>query len=184
MKTEHELAKALKEMMATRPIDDISVMEISKKCGVSRKTFYYHYHDMYDLLTQVFLDEKIPNLNLANNFVELLKVVFDYYKKNEAFISASLNSAGKELLSEFMYNAFYTTILRFIIKIDANKSVPIATRKNIAKFYAYGYSNSFVYYLANHKNKTLEGLKGSFSFISYENFVKIVQNAGKKEEKC
>ena len=56
MKTEHALARTLKEMMSSQPLDDISVLEISKKCGVSRKTFYYHYHDIYDLLTQVFLD--------------------------------------------------------------------------------------------------------------------------------
>ena len=55
MKTEHELAKVLKEMMASRSLDDISVMEISRRCGVSRKTFYYHYHDIYDLLTLIFL---------------------------------------------------------------------------------------------------------------------------------
>ncbi|MCR4911456.1 MAG: TetR/AcrR family transcriptional regulator [Bacilli bacterium] len=183
MKTEHALAKALKEMMATRSLDDISVMEISKKCGVSRKTFYYHYHDIYDLLTQVFLDEKIPNLNNATNFEELVEIVFAYYKKNEAFINATIDSAGKDLFSEFIYNAFYTTIIRFITKVDANKVFPIARRRSIARFYAYGYSESTVYYLANHKNKTLEGLLGSFTFIKYQNFVRSLQNDIKEYEK-
>ena len=88
MKTEHALARALKEMMSNQPLESISVMEISSKCGVSRKTFYYHYHDIYDLLTQVFLEEKIPGANTATSFPELIQLVFEYYKNNQAFIDA------------------------------------------------------------------------------------------------
>ena len=106
MKTEHELAKILKHMMASQPLESISVVEMTKKCGVSRKTFYYHYHDTYDLLTQVFLDEKIPNIANANNFNELITIVWNYYKSNEAFINATLASAGKDLFEEFIFNAF------------------------------------------------------------------------------
>ena len=177
MKTEHELARTLKEMMASQPLDSISVVEISKKCGVSRKTFYYHYHDTYDLLTQVFLDEKIPNLANANNFDELIKVVWDYYKLNEQFINATLASAGKDLFNEFIFNGFYTTITRFINRIDVDKVLPVATRRSIARFYAYGYSNSYVYYLANHKNKSLAGLISCFSFLEAKGFEKNVINA-------
>lgn len=177
MKTEHALARTLKEMMASQPLENISVMEISRRCNVSRKTFYYHYHDTYDLLTQVFLDEKIPNINLANSFDELIKIIWDYYKENEAFINATLASAGRDLFSEFIYNGFYTTTIRFINKIDKDKVLPISSRRSIARFYAYGYSNSMVYYLSNHKNKTLEALLECFSFLGTNSFEKNVQNS-------
>ena len=114
MKTEHALARALKEMMSSQPLDSISVSALSDKCGVSRKTFYYHYHDIYDLLTEVFLDEKIPNLQNANNYDELIDIVWKYYQNNMAFIDATLSSAVKDLFSEFIYNIFYTTTIRFI----------------------------------------------------------------------
>ena len=78
MKTQHALALALKEMMARQPLDTISVLELSKKCDVSRKTFYYHYHDTYDLLTQVFLEERVPGVNNATTFQELIVFVFEY----------------------------------------------------------------------------------------------------------
>ena len=79
MKTEHLLVRQLKIMMATQPLDSISVIELSNKCGVSRKTFYYHYHDVYDLLTQAFLDEKIPGANSVNSYIDLVKIVWSYY---------------------------------------------------------------------------------------------------------
>ena len=177
MKTEHALALALKDMMSHQPIDSISVLELSKKCGISRKTFYYHYHDIYDLLTQVFLEEKIPGVNAAEDYKTLIECVFNYYKSNEEFINATVNSAGKELFFEFIYNVFYTAGLRFINKIDSDKVLSPTNRKSISRFYAYGYGNSTVYYLSNYRYKTLQGLINSFSFIDDKNFEKNVQKA-------
>lgn len=182
MKTDHALGLALKDMMAHQPLETISVLELSKKCGVSRKTFYYHYHDIYDLLTQVFLEEKIPGVNNATNFQDLIELVFEYYKANQAFIDATLQSAGEDLFSEFIYNIFYTTALKEIKKIDTENVLHPNTKKSIARFYAYGYGNSTVYYLSNYKNKTLVGLMNSFSFIDKQNFAKNVQNAIKLEK--
>lgn len=182
MKTGHALAVALKEMMATQPIDAISVLQLSKKCGISRKTFYYHYHDIYDLLAQVFLEEKIAGTNNVNNYEELIECVFTYYKNNEPFINATLNSIGKELFSEFIYNVFYTCGLRFITKIDVDKKLSASARKSIARFYAYGYGNSTVYYLSNYRHKTLQGLNSSFNFLDAKNFEKNVQKAIKNSE--
>ena len=180
MKTEHELAKVLKEMMSTRSLNDISVSELSKRCGISRKTFYYHYHDIYDLLTQVFLDEKIANLNAANNMNDLINIIWDYYTKNSKFIDATIDSAGKDLFSEFIYNAIYTTILRFVNRIDTEKTLALSTKRNITRFYAFAYSNSIVYYLASYKNRTLVGLKSCFTFIDDSCLKNSVQNAIKK----
>ena len=183
MKTGHALAITLKDMMAKQPLETISVLELSKRCGVSRKTFYYHYHDTYDLLTQVFLEEKIAGVNNASNFIELVGLVFQYYKDNQAFVDATLQSAGSDLFSEFVYNIFYTAALRFIKKIDEENILHPNTKKSIARFYAYGYGNSTVYYLSNYKNKTLIGLMNSFSFIDKENFKKNVQKAINLEKK-
>lgn len=177
MKTEHELARALKEMMSTRSLDDISVSELSKKCNISRKTFYYHYHDIYDLLTQVFLDEKIANLNSANNINDLIDIIWDYYQKNSSFVDATLDSAGKDLFSEFLYNAIYTTILKFINRIDSDKVLSLSIKRSITRFYAFGYSNSIVYYIENYKNKSLVGLKDNFMFLSDTNLKNSVQKA-------
>ena len=183
MKTEHLLARTLKQMMATQPLETISVIELSNKCNVSRKTFYYHYHDIYDLLTQVFLDEKIPNTNTAETFNELVTIVWKHYKNNEAFINATLASAGESLYSEFIYNIFYTNALRFINKYDTEKKLSANTKKSVARFYAYGYGNSLVYYLSNYKNRTLPGLLNCFNFLNDKNIELSVQKSIKLLEK-
>lgn len=174
MKTEYKLAEALKNMMTEMPIDEISVTAIAKKCHVNRQTFYYHFHDIYDLLTLVFLNEQIPNINNAKNLAEMVGCIYKYYVKNSSFIDATLDSAGKDLFKELIYNSCYQTINRFVDGIYESKKLKENDVKSIVRFYALAYSNAIVYYLSNFKTKSLDGLMMSFCFIGDDNLVNSV----------
>ena len=164
MKTEYKLAETLKVMMSEVALDNISVTTLTKKCKVNRQTFYYHFHDIYDLLTLVFLNEKIPNLVSCKTTESLVTRIFEYYSTNQGFVDATINSAGKELFQEFIYNACYQTMMALINEVKDAKKLHINDRKAVARFYAFAYSNSIVYYLSTYKNKTLSGLLNCFAF--------------------
>ena len=176
MKTEHRLAEALKNMMSERSLDDISVLALTKKCKVNRQTFYYYFHDIYDLLSLVFLDEKIKGIEDCKNYLAILTKIYDYYSKNNRFVDATLNSAGKDLFQEFIYNIFYQASIRFVTNVEDSKKLTPNGRKTIARFYASAYSNSTIYYLANYKNKSLNGLLNCFAFMEDKQIAKSVQN--------
>lgn len=182
MKTEYRLASALKDLMSEQPLDTISVTILAKKAHIRRQTFYYHFHDIFDLLTLVFLDEKIPNITECKNYKELLETIYKYYVKNEKFIDATLSSAGKELFIEFIYNIFYTSTLRFSLNYEVEKKVSSSSVKNIARFYASAFSQTIAYYLLTRKEKSLNGLLASFSFLGEGDLKKSLQNAAKERE--
>ena len=175
MKTEHRLAETLKEMMAEMPLDEISVTTLVKKCHVNRQTFYYHFHDIYDLLTLVFLDETIDGVDEANSINQLIRCIFAYYQKNKSFIDATNNSAAKDLFESFIYNVTYKTTFKIVNEQKDSKKLHHNDRKAIARFYAQAYSNSIVYYLSTFKNKTIDGLLASFAFESEDNFARAVE---------
>ena len=56
MDVKHLLLDALKRLLASRSIDEISVAEIVEAAGVGRSTFYKHYLDKYDLLQKLFIE--------------------------------------------------------------------------------------------------------------------------------
>ena len=174
MKTEYRLAEALKNMMSEVPLDSISVTSLTRRCHVNRQTFYYHFHDIYDLLTLVFLDEKVPHVEEAKNVEEMLKSIYAYYVDNKNFLDATLDSAGRSLLEEFIYNTCYKAILKFVNAVPDAKKLHINDRKSVVRFYASAYSNSIIYYLANYKNKSLAGLLNCFSFESEKVFEEVV----------
>ena len=155
MKTEHRLAEALKSMMSELPLEEISVAALTRRCKVHRQTFYYHFNDIYDLLALVFLNEKIEGIDDTRDSTEMVTVIYEYYEKNRSFIEGTLNSAGKDLFQEFVYNICYKCFMRYINNLSESKRININDKKNIVRFRAFAYSNSIVYYLSTHKSKSL-----------------------------
>ena len=174
MKTEHRFAEALKSMMSEMPLEEVSVAALTRRCKVNRQTFYYHFHDIYDLLALVFLNEKIQGIEEAKNSEEMATAIFDYYIRNQRFIDETLNSAGKDLFVEFIYNTCYKCFTTFINNIVDSKRISANEKKNIVRFRAFAYSNTIVYYLSTHKNKTLSGLFECFCFENDENMRKEI----------
>ncbi|MBS5047835.1 MAG: TetR family transcriptional regulator [Firmicutes bacterium] len=41
--TKYALAVALKELMAQKPIDKITIHDLTERCGIRRQNFYYHF---------------------------------------------------------------------------------------------------------------------------------------------
>lgn len=180
MKTEHKFASALKAMMADKPLDEISVLSLCKKCKVNRQTFYYHFHDIYDLLTLVYLDEKIEGVDKTANFYEMIECIYKYYDSNQNFIDATLSSAGKDLVQDFLTNNCYLCFWRYINDLEISKSVTTQDKKNVARFYASAFANYIIYYITNYKRKSLDNLMKNSLFINNIDLFKIMQNLAKK----
>ncbi len=51
--TRANLRQAFWELYARKPLERISVREITDRAGYNRATFYLHYHDVYELLNEI-----------------------------------------------------------------------------------------------------------------------------------
>ena len=48
--TKRALEESLKRMLIKKPVNKITINDITEDCGVNRATFYYHFKDIYDLV--------------------------------------------------------------------------------------------------------------------------------------
>ena len=48
--TKFAILKVFGDLAASRPVDKITVKDITDQCGISRNTFYYHYQYIYQVL--------------------------------------------------------------------------------------------------------------------------------------
>ena len=129
MKTQRALTIALKDMMSHQPLDTISVLELSKKCGVSRKTFYYHFEDIYALLRWTFENETIDILRAKKKNISLEEAVtffIDYADKNRSAINSAFESIGYERLKHIIADDFYKYTGEMIEKISSEKNLIIS----------------------------------------------------------
>ena len=52
--TQKAMAQAISDLLQTRTLDKITIKDITDACDLTRNTFYYHFHDVYDLLRWLF----------------------------------------------------------------------------------------------------------------------------------
>ena len=47
--TKQDLEASLKKLLLEKPLDKITIQDLTNDCGISRMAFYYHFKDIYDL---------------------------------------------------------------------------------------------------------------------------------------
>ena len=52
--TKKAIAASVIRLLEKKPIDKITIREITDDCGMTRNTFYYHFQDIYDLCSWIF----------------------------------------------------------------------------------------------------------------------------------
>lgn len=168
MKTEEKLAQTLKELMSKEPLDKITVKRLSSLCGINRQTFYYHFRDIYDLLTWIFLNESIRNAENITNSTEAIAALFSYIEENRAFVENVLSSAGRELLIEFFYNSIYSVQMRALKLKDKDNILSSEDKKFIARFYSPAIIYVFVFWIDNGMKESKEELTQRLSIVCAE----------------
>ena len=88
MQTKKEFAASLKKLMEKKPLSKITVSEIAQDCDVNRKTFYYHFEDIYDLLQWMLEQEAVEvvkQFDLMVDYEEAITFVLDYVGETGTF---------------------------------------------------------------------------------------------------
>ncbi|MGN0753729.1 MAG: TetR/AcrR family transcriptional regulator C-terminal domain-containing protein [Aristaeellaceae bacterium] len=117
LNTKRTLAESLKKLMQHKPLSKITVSEIIADCGVNRKTFYYHFADIYALLKWMLESEAIEvvkHYDLLVDYQEALLFVMAYVEKNEHILSCVYDAMGREELKRFFYTDFSEIVLSII----------------------------------------------------------------------
>jgi AcrR family transcriptional regulator len=144
MTTEAKFKYALKEMMLSKPLEEINVTVLCDKCACHRQTFYYHYQDIYDLLAAIFLNEDIEGLDKAKDAKETLAAFLAYAKENFVFLRSSYNSAARDLVDDFFYSKITAKLLSILTSTN-NYGLQKDSYRNIARRYAKIVSDEFGY---------------------------------------
>ena len=63
--TKYALARSLKKVLEKKSLDKITITDITDDCGVNRQTFYYHFHDIYELIEWMYIT--VANRAIGDN---------------------------------------------------------------------------------------------------------------------
>lgn len=117
-KTKYRLAYAMKECMKTTPVENITVKQITEKCGLTRQTFYRNFLDKYDLINWYFdklLVKSFEHMGRGRTVYDALVKKFTYIREEQIFFATafrydeqnSLRQHDFELILQFYENLIY-----------------------------------------------------------------------------
>ncbi len=124
--TERELASALKTLMAQKPIEKITIRELTEMSGIRRQNFYYHFDDIYDLMCRMFREEALSLIREREGeqlWQDGLLQLFRYIEDNRAVCLCARSSLGRDSLKDFFKMDIYAVIHDAVEKIGADIGV-------------------------------------------------------------
>lgn len=138
--TKKMLAASLKKIIENKPLSKVTVSEIITDCGVNRKTFYYHFENIYALLNWMLKQEAIEvvkQMDLIVDYEDAIRFVMDYMEENEVILKNIYHSVGKDELVHFFHNDFIE-LSRSIIERAVQKeqiTLPLDFKDLLSRFY-------------------------------------------------
>ena len=112
VKTKIALASSIKQLMQEKAFEKISITDICDGCNMSRKSFYYHFKDKYDLVNWIFHTEFIEAVK-NKQYDEDVEAILDmcrYLYANKAFYKKALNIKGQNSFSDYFEQLLFTAI--------------------------------------------------------------------------
>ena len=116
--TKRALADSLKKLLAKRSLDKITVKDIVEDCGVNRQTFYYHFHDIYDLMEWTFRNKAEELLNGTadyNDWLSGVESLMEYLKEDRVLILNIYHSVSHELISNYLKKVIRPYVLQVVV---------------------------------------------------------------------
>lgn len=122
-KTKKALVSSLKVLMETKSFEKITITELCEKCSMNRKSFYYHFHDKYELMNYVFHSEFVSCGGMSKSSGKvILKDLCDYLYENKNFYKQAFYVEGKNNFFDYFYTIIYSFIYSGLkIQFDKEK---------------------------------------------------------------
>ncbi|MDO4363619.1 MAG: TetR/AcrR family transcriptional regulator [Clostridia bacterium] len=155
--TKKEIKSSMLRLLQSKPLDSIKVKDIIDDIGISRNTFYYHYHDIYDVLKDIFDD----------SMAEVNKPKPERFDWEEAFQKMSENSLIKKSIITNIFKSKYSDNIKAYVtdtvgeavykRIKAelsaqNKEVDDYDLKIVTTFYKHAITGTFFEWVHNGMN--------------------------------
>ena len=107
----------MERLMCSKPLDDITVKDIVAAGPVNRKTFYFHFHGIEDLLkwmaSQIMSNLSVSGVN-SKNWKEKTSVLLDALEENKEFFCALLNSKYSSEITRYLSGKLKPHIEEFV----------------------------------------------------------------------
>lgn len=176
--TQRILGQGLRELLTEKPLTKITVSELTERCGVARATFYYHFHDIRELVIWCCdraQEQALKSHNAQDTWQEALLKLFHTIERDHSFFEALYRSVSREGMENYLYTVTYD-FLRTAIEekcglLEEAQGFPISTSAKdfVADFYKYCFVGTLTKWLDDGRKESPEAIVNRVSTLMSDN---------------
>ena len=140
--TKQGLEASLKRMMLKKPLDKITIRDITEDCGVGRMAFYYHFKDIYDLVEWSCVEDAsraLQGKKTYDTWHEGLLQIFEAVLENKPFILNAYRCISRDQMENFLFKLTYDLIRGVVDEQSQGVEITEEDKTFIAEFYKYSF---------------------------------------------
>lgn len=150
--TKRALETSLKKLLLKKPINKITISDITDDCGVNRMTFYYHFTDIYDLARWACMEDAeqaIASNKTYDTWQQGFLNIFNAVLENKPFIVNVYRALDRVQVENYL-NTQTQKLLMGVIEEKAQGMV-IAEKDMlfIADFFKYAFNGIMLNWIAD-----------------------------------
>lgn len=179
LRTKTLLCNSLKELMKQKSFSKITVSELVKNCNLNRKTFYYHFYDVYDLLKWMLEQETfevVKQFKWEDDYKSVFDFVVDYIENNTYLLNCIYDSVGRDELKRFLYKDFIELMEKIIrdCELKHNVTVSDSFRNFVCNFYTEAVAGMIINLFQNPSAYDRNELFEHFSVVLYNSLPALI----------
>ena len=136
--TKQMLVDALISLSSQKPFSKITISELVNTCNINRKTFYYHFTDIYALL-EWHLNNEVSQVVSSFVSVKDINATVAYstnYLVQHAYLKNLIQDPlAREKIMSIMHKAMYPTVYQFLEELEQthNQTLDLDCKNFLAK---------------------------------------------------
>lgn len=186
--TREQLGDSLIKLIGEKPLEKISIKEITSDCGFPRSTFYYHFEDIYDLAAWALAERTVQCLRDGGDgevllWGESLLELFNVTKDNYRALRSIVNSSNFWRISDK-----YCTYCVNAISPELAKTIPEAAEADpeylrfLTTFYGHSMLDVCVKWFRGDMSSTPEEMVALLDAIIKDNFLENLRMVNARDD--
>lgn len=101
--TKQAIKSSFMKLLNQQPLNKISVRDIVEDCGINRNSFYYHFHDIPALLSEIITEQTehlIQAYPSISSLDECFRVAFQFALENKRAVMHIYHSVNRDVFTQ------------------------------------------------------------------------------------
>ena len=177
--TKAALEESLKRLLLKKPLDKITITDITTDCGISRMAFYYHFKDIYDLVEWSCVEDGTKALQgkkTSESWTEGLTQIFEAVLENKPFIMNVYRNVDRERIENYLFKLTYDLIVGVVEEKSKGLNITEEYKKFIADFYKYGFVGIMLAWIREGMKENIEDLVRMMDLTLHDTVTTSIHN--------